>query len=253
MMRRHRLCYLPHRRAVLMTAALMTELIKNAPLKAALLLIAGLVLNGCRKPDSIHDYITQVQVDMRAQSQSAHSQATNLQAMADETSLALVAPSYQALAERTPFFWQANSSFPKAPLASSDPTAAIVKSLNQRILNKAVPDQPYTDCEPTPRPRLILQAVFKEHQRGGPASALIQVADSEVYVVKQGQRLIANPLHSLSGPNSQDRAKKSTTLELSKSESMELGIVTAINAQSVTIAHSTTDCPAQVITLKLYD
>ncbi|WP_319782306.1 pilus assembly protein PilP [Oceanisphaera sp. IT1-181] len=188
-------------------------------------MVASLMLSACNEPEPMVDYIAQTKA--QAKTQEGNGPPSLLPVTAYP---ALV---YQAHAARNPFFWEPLS------LAANRPASEISTSLNIATEAELQANEILPACELAPLPDLVLRAVFHEHHKGGAASALIQVADAEIYPVRLGQRLIAKVNNQAAADLGED-----------------LGKVTAITAQSVTLTPSHTinaGCNnTHAITLHLY-
>ena len=209
-----------------------------AYLTRPLLLGVGVLTSGCNEPESMSDYIAQVK--------NGHSQVN----MAEQSVILLpLTPSarlsYQAQAERNPFYWQQASLSPQL-LAASETSAINMATVTPVELSEH-PTQ--ADCELAPQPTLVLRAIFNEvqgFQKG--AVALIQVAGAELYSVKLGQRLMINPDGAAV---SQQTLNTPTAADLG----VDIGKITAITGQAVTLTpHAASDgCPIELpIVLSLY-
>ncbi|ART81961.1 hypothetical protein CBP31_04390 [Oceanisphaera profunda] len=172
-----------------------------------LLMVAGLMLSACNEPEPMVDYITQTKA--QAKTQEGNGPPSFLPVTAYPVLV------YQAHAARNPFFWEPLS------LAANRPASEINTSLNIATDAELQANEHLPNCELAPLPDLVLRAVFHEQQGSGAASALIQVADAEIYPVSLGQRLVAKVNNRVAADLGED-----------------LGKITAITAQSVTLTPS---------------
>lgn len=189
------------------------------------LMVASLMLSACNEPEPMGDYIaqTKAQAQIQAKDQAGNGPPSLLPVTA------YPALDYQAHAARNPFFWEPLS------LAANRPVNETNAALNSAIEAELQANEHLPNCELAPLPDLVLRAVFHEHHNGGAASALIQVADAEIYPVKLGQRLIAKVNH----PSVHNRSVYSQAAHQAAADLGEdLGKITAITAQSVTLTPS---------------
>lgn len=211
---------------------------------SALLLSIWGMLTGCGEPEPISKYTVNV---------DAH--PPNSTTLQPDLPLLLPAQTYQAQAERNPFFWD-----PEPSLVDSLKKSAVIHESSSGLIIQPRRDpgssQPRKEeCELAPLPDLILRATFSEHSGyGHVASALIQVADGDVYAVSLGQRLIVKAVNPVIN-------------QLNQELNNELGIITAINTQNITLKQnvfkphgendhdfSNPECrETQLLTLHLYD
>lgn len=204
-----------------------------------LLMVASLMLSACNEPEPMVDYI--VQTKAQAKTAEGNGPPSLLPITAYP---ALV---YQAHAARNPFFWEPLS------LVANRPVNKTNAALNSAIEAELQVHEHQPNCELAPLPDLVLRAVFHEHHGSGAASALIQVADAEIYPVRLGQRLIAK----VNNPSGNNRSVYSQVAHQTAADLGEdLGKITAITPQSVTLTpnhtiHAGCHHP-QAITLHLY-
>ena len=204
-------------------------------LKSGLLMAVCWVLCACSEPESINEYIANA---AKRQSVSAEP-LLSLATVSVPPSQAL---SYQAQAERNPFFWHRETFLSDELLANRSLNGANPKIMLEADLHVT----PSEECEVQMLPELVLRATFSEYsfnERSAKGMALIQVADGAVYPVRLGQRLIASRQDSAASAQS--------------GENDDLGEVMAISAQTVTLKQNrfgSQHCPgAEQTTLRLYE
>lgn len=209
-------------------------------LKSGLLMAVCWLLCACSEPESINEYIANAANKMNVSAEAL----PPLSSVSEPSSQAL---SYQAQAERNPFFWQRETFLSDELLASRSLNGANPKIMLEADLHAT----PSEECEVQMLPELVLRATFSEYsfndlsfnERSAKGMALIQVAGGAIYPVRLGQRLIASRQDSAASAQS--------------GENDDLGEVMAIRAQTVTLKQNrfgSQYCPGtQQTILRLYE
>ena len=206
-------------------------------------LTAGLIawlLVGCSEPQDLDHYIAASHQQAKATAPSAPLALL----VVNEEPQAAPMPAYQALTRRSPFLWPHETRLP-AHSAGEEAHKALISQVD---LSPQLP----LDCQLAPLAEpanLVLRATFSDHAGRG-RTALIQVNAGEVYRVRLGQRLRINSERAGAQKREADAAL-----------SEDLGQVTAITAQSLTLSsnhalsssNTNQDCPRLLHTvLNLY-